>query len=236
MFLNVPYAEKNEAKSLGAKWNPQIKKWYIDTESKNYINFAKWILNVTDDAIIACEYIYIVEGQQKCWRCRKTTRVISLGINQYIEIYGEPDQPEINCYVDSEELHLAWVNKEEDIPPKLLKYIKGKYSVKMGYSKTLEDMCFANHCDCCGALQGNYFLFDEPSSPFLSFAEGKRLETKMSKLKIYGIPIEDDLQLNWDLSFSDNDYAYLEYGKFEELILSSDPQNEYISYKELYEL
>lgn len=31
LFLNVPYAEKNEAKTLGAKWNAKIKKWYIDT-------------------------------------------------------------------------------------------------------------------------------------------------------------------------------------------------------------
>ena len=25
LFLNVPYAEKDEAKALGAKWNPTIK-------------------------------------------------------------------------------------------------------------------------------------------------------------------------------------------------------------------
>ena len=29
LLLNVPYEEKDEAKSLGAKWNPELKKWYI---------------------------------------------------------------------------------------------------------------------------------------------------------------------------------------------------------------
>ena len=29
LFLNVPYNEKDEAKSLGALWNPQRKKWYV---------------------------------------------------------------------------------------------------------------------------------------------------------------------------------------------------------------
>lgn len=58
----------------------------------------------------------------------------------------------------------------------------------------------------------------------------------MSKLKIYGIPIDCDLQLNWDLNWGDNDYAYFEYGQFEELILSADPEEIWITYEELYDL
>lgn len=232
-FLNVPYSEKNEAKTLGAKWDPKIKKWYIDIPYDAYTKFAKWILRDTDEAIIACDYLYIIEGDQRCWRCHKKTTVIGLGISDYICIYGEPDNPKFDqCFDD--EIHLSWVNKEEDIPPKLLKYLKEKYSVKMGYSKTLEDECFANHCDCCGALQGNYFLFDEPTSPLSSDVEGERLINRMSKLKIYGIPIDDDLILNWDIGFGDNDYAYFEYGQYIELDLSDDCDS--ISYDELYDL
>ena len=55
----------------------------------------------------------------------------------------------------------------------------------------------------------------------------------MSRLKIKGIPIEDDLLLDWDIGFCSNDPAYLKYGKFEELILSTDPKNEYVTYEEL---
>jgi hypothetical protein len=28
-FLNVPYAEKDEARALGARWNPTKKRWYV---------------------------------------------------------------------------------------------------------------------------------------------------------------------------------------------------------------
>lgn len=235
LFLNVPYAEKKAAKALGAKWNSNAKKWYTDEYMDKYVKYAKWILKDTDEAIIAFEYIYIIEGEQRCWRCHKKTKVIGLGISDYINIYGEPDKPQFE-ESDGSELHLAWVDEEDDIPPKLLKYIKEKYSVKTGYSNTLETECFANHCDCCGALQGNYFLFDESTSPLSSDCEGKRLINRMNKLKVYGIPIDDDLQLNWNLEFCDNDYAYFEYSQFEELILSTEPGNEYISYEELYEL
>ena len=30
IYLNVPYERKEEAKQLGAKWNPQKKKWYSE--------------------------------------------------------------------------------------------------------------------------------------------------------------------------------------------------------------
>ena len=30
LIIDVPYAEKDEAKSLGAKWNPNLKKWYVE--------------------------------------------------------------------------------------------------------------------------------------------------------------------------------------------------------------
>lgn len=106
--------------------------------------------------------------------------------------------------------------------------------MRTGYSKTLERNCFANHCDHCGVLQGNWFLFQEPDSPLSSCAEGEELIKRMSLLRIKLIPIEDDLQLNWEMGVCSNDFAYLKYGEVEELSLSTDPENEYVSYEELY--
>ena len=40
--LNVPYAQKDEAKKLGARWDPARKIWYvIDVEDLN--PFMRWI-------------------------------------------------------------------------------------------------------------------------------------------------------------------------------------------------
>lgn len=38
VLLNVPYAEKDQAKALGAWWNNDLKKWYVPSE-KNYYKF-----------------------------------------------------------------------------------------------------------------------------------------------------------------------------------------------------
>lgn len=40
--INVPYAEKNQAKELGARWDAQSKTWYVP--AGNDINkFSKWL-------------------------------------------------------------------------------------------------------------------------------------------------------------------------------------------------
>lgn len=42
IFLKVPYAEKDEAKALGARWNPARKCWYVP-EGKDAGPFARWV-------------------------------------------------------------------------------------------------------------------------------------------------------------------------------------------------
>jgi hypothetical protein len=40
-YLNVPYAQKDAAKALGAKWDAVRKKWYVSSD-KDLAPFAKW--------------------------------------------------------------------------------------------------------------------------------------------------------------------------------------------------
>jgi hypothetical protein len=41
-FLNVPYAEKDQARELGARWNPTRKRWYVPT-GVALEPFARWL-------------------------------------------------------------------------------------------------------------------------------------------------------------------------------------------------
>jgi hypothetical protein len=43
VFLNVPYAEKDAAKSLGARWDGTKRKWYIPAGLDKEL-FRKWVL------------------------------------------------------------------------------------------------------------------------------------------------------------------------------------------------
>ncbi|MCX7097861.1 MAG: DUF5710 domain-containing protein [Methylococcales bacterium] len=40
-YLNVPFAQKDAAKALGARWDPAAKKWYVPAD-KDLALFAQW--------------------------------------------------------------------------------------------------------------------------------------------------------------------------------------------------
>ena len=40
-YLNVPYAQKDTAKALGAKWDPSKKQWYVPADIDITL-FVKW--------------------------------------------------------------------------------------------------------------------------------------------------------------------------------------------------
>lgn len=41
-FLTVPFAEKDQAKHLGARWNAEKKKWYVPADA-DITPFKKWL-------------------------------------------------------------------------------------------------------------------------------------------------------------------------------------------------
>lgn len=41
IYLNVPFAQKDEAKALGARWDAIKKKWFVAAD-KDITLFAKW--------------------------------------------------------------------------------------------------------------------------------------------------------------------------------------------------
>jgi hypothetical protein len=40
-YLNVPFAQKDAAKALGARWDAANKKWYVPAD-KDITHFAQW--------------------------------------------------------------------------------------------------------------------------------------------------------------------------------------------------
>ena len=158
MYLNVPYREKDQAKKLGAKWDPQTKKWYID-EDASLEEFQSWLP----------AYLYIVIGKQQCWLCKKETRVVSFGVPYIFDVVWS----------------LALLPRLECIPYEIRKYILDQgINYKKKFSKTTGLYQLNNCCEHCDSLQGEFFLFNEPDSPFLpnTFEEMQELAFYRVKL------------------------------------------------------
>ncbi len=47
LILEVPYTEKDEAKGLGARWDPEMKKWFVP-KGRDTKPFARWIAQEKD--------------------------------------------------------------------------------------------------------------------------------------------------------------------------------------------
>lgn len=209
LFLNVPYSQKDEAKQLGALWNPIEKKWYVKNK-KDYPKFMKWMTEETSFNII-CDHIYIIEGLHQCFRCHKETRVIGFGIENFYEC----DQAdEKSCEYQSGIIRIASYFPE--LPKDILTYIQSHYNYKQTYSKFAETRYMANRCDHCGVLQGDFFIFNEVESPFWIGDE-----KAAARLKLFKVPLKSDIIVDYlPMGWGSNDELIKAYGKIIDLELN----------------
>lgn len=107
--------------------------------------------------------------------------------------------------------------KEKDFSYFILKYLKENYNVKTGFSSVV-GRTFANFCEHCNILQGNYFLFHEVDTPFdlMECSLEKNIE-KIKNLKIKKIKLKDNFFTDFSFGFCGEEYLYLKYGNIEEI-------------------
>lgn len=152
ILLNVPYEEKDIAKSRGAKWNPGLKSWYIDDIGK-IGGVLKWLGRCN----IICETLYLLKKRQICWKCRKNIEVYMLATDKS---YAQEDGFRCN---DNIQL-LTYI---EEMPSALSGYLK-KNLYYPSFSATVGGQYYINHCGCCKSIQGDHFLHEVPKQSFYS--------------------------------------------------------------------
>jgi len=175
VFLDVPYQEKDEAKRLGARWDPKVRKWYIP-EGRQREPFSKWLPDSSDDDQLQISApIYVLESSTSCWSCGGETLVVALGV-EHLE--GLEQDDEESCMVILSEI--------EDLPTELLKLISPRYSsLKRRYSKTADRRYYMNHCSC-GAPLGDFFLHSEPGGAFSPTSPNEAEHIVLRELPISG--------------------------------------------------
>lgn len=202
LFLNVPYAYKDTVKALGARWNPDAKKWFVPKRTE-YSKFLKWFPD--SYGLIVCDHIYIVEGKTECFKCGNSTRVVAFGVDYYCSY--EKSEDFYSFSHDTDEIHLAITL--ENLPVNVIQYLCQHYNYKMRTSKTTGITKLNYCCDHCDVLQGDFFL-KEPSSPFFILSS-----EQACALKLYKIKLSEDFFTNDSLGYSSTDHLIKLYGKFQ---------------------
>jgi len=155
-YLYVPPEERLEVQALGAHWDGDSKRWYIDLD-QTATNFARWLpsakeVDVRDDEIftIVSSHAYVASATTPCQRCASNIEVICIHCESGTAS-GEP----LTRFTVS---HI-WAIDEE---------LTQQLRPWPNFRKTgePEDEAFANYCPHCGAPQDDLYLHTEPDDFF----------------------------------------------------------------------
>ena len=134
IFLNCPFNEKEECKSLGGKWDPDQKKWYIP-DGINIDKFKKWIVDQPDvnikehnqtNSIIELSPSSLDFQISKCHRCFFLSKKLGIQTNNYPPpVFNKLDIIQKNFFIDkdtsflSKELPDGHFLSNQDLPSKI---------------------------------------------------------------------------------------------------------------------
>ena len=181
IYLNISYHEKDEAKQCGAKWDKEFKLWYTDGYGAKF-GIQKWMPSLN---IIAP--LYLLLDTKECFGCKQITDIIAFTSNQCFELSSLIEEltekynnmtaeeiilMEIKEYnesiqeIDEHNYYALYSNLNYNLNIILKNIIQDKFSCyRLGQSK-LGGIYIANHCEYCSMIQGDYYIFAEPSGNF----------------------------------------------------------------------
>jgi hypothetical protein len=198
LFLNVPPAEYDEVKALGACLHKGREQWFVQDREK-YFNFGKWILDEgEDECTILFDHFYIVAGNHTCFDCKNTTQVIAFLLPIY---YLFPNEWLEDYDVNEHHKEAKLVSEMEPFPlhDMMLAHLKDEYKYYYDHSKTANSNYYANHCKKCDAIQGAGYLFQGVNLPF-----HVNEEKDAKALKLYHVPTKADLKVQYKIVLDTN--------------------------------
>ena len=131
---------------------------------------------MADDTVTLNPPIYLVTGQEECWRCGELQRAV--------ELVAEltPSGPDDGA-------HLASLSNIEELPDEVLDLITERHRpFRLHRSKTAQQEYYTNFCQC-GANFGDFFLHSEPGHAFFPLDEETARSMTVEELPLSG-PIE----------------------------------------------
>jgi uncharacterized protein DUF5710 len=189
-ILDVPYRQKDEAKALGARWNPELRTWYVPA-GVSAERFARWLPQAGRAGVRLKAPIYAVEARTQCWSCGDLTPVVALGVEALDESPTEVERAQHDASREASESSedregLLVLSGIEELPRDLQELLARRYPfLKKRYSKTAQCRYFMNHCHC-GAPLGDFFLHSEPGASFCPTSREEAAQIVLRALPVSG--------------------------------------------------
>lgn len=157
--MAVHFRDKDEVKRLGGRWDVSRRVWFVPS-GVSPEPFRKWMLH-TDFQITAPSY-YIARSVERCWKCKHAQYVYGLMLPPgYYE--DDPDAPGFNSAFDGY-VFLNFVTRLHRDITGAMGQVTQSYS--LAATKTHPEPYYANHCEQCKAVFGDFFMHSEPGGAF----------------------------------------------------------------------
>lgn len=167
--LTVPFSEKDEAKKLGARWDSELKVWYVP-DGVDVNGFGRWLPSEPDICIRSTSY-FIAQTTKPCWKCGECTSVYGFILpvgHESLEPDEDGDGPSLWCRYDE----MTIVLYVTDLLPSVVSRIKGlSKHYRVDFSNTTQSSYWMNHCEHCGMKQGDFEIYCEPQGAFFPMDE-----------------------------------------------------------------
>jgi Domain of unknown function (DUF5710) len=154
-YLFVPPEEKADVQALGAHWDNESKRWYIDV-SHSETKFARWLpdadiaQNDDETFTIDSSEAYVAAATTACQNCNSNIQAICI----YRESGTVLEEPLTQFTVSN-----VWA-VDDELARQLRFWPDFRKSGRPG------NEVFANHCPHCGSLQDDLYLHSETDQPF----------------------------------------------------------------------
>lgn len=103
----------------------------------------------------------------KCWSCHKTTRAVALVGSAGSIAFDDDFQPPETESVYDPVLLSSVARVSDDVAMRVRTEAP---TFRIDASNTLQTEYWMNHCQHCGAKQGDYFLHTRPDGPFFGWS------------------------------------------------------------------
>lgn len=131
--------------------------------------------SMTDNTLEIIPPLYLVGMKIYCWKCQSKMSAVTILAPNVVEMDNQ----------------ICVLSEIMELPLEVLKYVQSRVpSFKLKYSKTVGYKYYANTCQKCGSLSGDFYLHSEPGAPFFPTDEHEA-----SQLYMTIIPTEKTLSV-----------------------------------------
>jgi hypothetical protein len=159
VYLRVPFEQKEQAKRLGARWDPRQKTWYVP-DGINSSLLKEW-LPLPERPNVRAPRWFLAMSTRTCWRCDASSRVYAIVLPPGYEALNVGDDPADDDYWErgANSTLLSYLVAVAVLVAAQLRRLAPRYRVD--YSQTAHSFYWMNHCEHCEAKLGDFETMEE---------------------------------------------------------------------------